>query len=92
MPLLNEALRPFISKFVVVYFDDIMIYNKSLTEYLNHLHAIFRLCMLHSHLVTLRGSLSASNEYYFLAMLWLGRLCGREKWMVEAGRMPYKRG
>jgi hypothetical protein len=79
MSLLNEALGPFIGKFVVAYFDDIVIYNKSLTEQLNHLHAIFRLCVLHHHLVTSRGSLSASNEYCFLAMLWLGRLCGREK-------------
>jgi hypothetical protein len=41
MCLMNEVLHSFIGKFVVAYFDDILIYRKSLDEYIEHLCVVF---------------------------------------------------
>ena len=40
MRLMNHALYAFISRFVVVYFDDIVVYSKNLGKHINHLYCV----------------------------------------------------
>ncbi|BBG96903.1 transposable element gene [Prunus dulcis] len=40
--LMNKVFHPFLDKFVVVYIDDIVLYNNSLEEHLEHLQKVFQ--------------------------------------------------
>lgn len=42
---MNNLLRPHLRKFVIVFFDDILIYSSSWSEHLVHLKVVFQLLL-----------------------------------------------
>jgi hypothetical protein len=46
--LMNDVLRPFLCSFVLVFFDDILIYSSSWSKHLCHLHMVFTKLQEHS--------------------------------------------
>ena len=91
MRLMNEVLRAIIGRFVVVYFDDILIYSRSLEEHLEHLHVVFIALRDARLLVTLGSAPFAPTKYLFLAMLLLHRelkLIKPRLKLLRVGRSP----
>lgn len=42
MIFMNHVLRQFTGSFIVVYFDDILIYNKTKKEHLEHINQVLQ--------------------------------------------------
>ena len=48
MMLMDTILCPYLGKFIIVFLDDKLVYNKTRKEYKEHLHLVFELLRQHS--------------------------------------------
>jgi predicted aspartyl protease len=67
--LMNDVFRPFLRRFVLVFFDDILIYSKSMADHMNHLRSVLTVLAQHQLFAKLSKCHFAVAEIEYLGHL-----------------------
>ena len=71
MRLMNEVLKEFLAKFVIVHLDDIIICSKTLEEHLVHIRKVFDKLREEKLLINLKKCSFVKNELMYLGFVVL---------------------
>lgn len=67
--IMNEVFRPFLRRFVLVFFDDILIYSATAEEHVQHVETVFGLLKLHQLYVNQKKCEFGSPQVAYLGHL-----------------------
>ncbi|CAM8960386.1 unnamed protein product [Rhodiola kirilowii] len=82
MRLMNQVFRAFIGQFVVVYFDDILVYSASEAQHLHHLRKVFEVLREQQLYTNTKKCHFFTNEVTFL-----GYIVSREGIQMDPGKV-----
>ena len=73
MILMNEVLREFIRKFVIVYLDDILVFSKKIVEHLKHLATVMKKLQREKLLINLKKYLIYEDRAHLLRVCYFNK-------------------
>lgn len=71
--IMNEVFRPFLRKFVLVFFDDILVYSQTKEDHIKHVATVFETLKLHQLYANKRKCEFGKNEVAYLGHLISGQ-------------------
>ena len=81
---MNSSLAPFLRKFVLVFFDDILIYSSTLTEHLQHLRMVFEVLLKDEWKIKLSKCSFAQTQISYLGHTISAQGVGTDPKKVQA--------
>ena len=81
---MNQVLQTFLSQFVIVYFDNILIFSHSDDEHLLHLSKVFKVLADNALYVNLKKCTFLSNKVVFLGYIMLDKGIRVDDYKVKA--------